>query len=43
MFIRRFAIRNFKIHKDTSLNLFPITVFVGAQQRRQVGNLRRFG
>ena len=29
MFIRRFAIRNFKIHKDTSLTLFPITVFVG--------------
>jgi predicted ATPase len=29
MFIRRFAIRNFKIHKDTSLSLFPITVFVG--------------
>lgn len=29
MFIRKFAIRNFKIHKDTSLTLFPITVFVG--------------
>src|ERR1035438_9540202 len=29
MFIRRFAIRNFKIHKDTALNLFPITVLVG--------------
>ncbi|HEV2198902.1 MAG TPA: AAA family ATPase [Bryobacteraceae bacterium] len=29
MFIRRFSIRNFKIHKDTSLTLFPITVFVG--------------
>ncbi len=29
MFIRRFAIRNFKIHRDTSLDLFPITVFVG--------------
>jgi len=29
MFIRRFAINNFKIHRDTSLDLFPITVFVG--------------
>jgi predicted ATPase len=29
MFIRRFTIKNFKIHKDTSLDLFPITVFVG--------------
>ena len=29
MFIRRFSIRNFKIHRDTSLDLFPITVFVG--------------
>ena len=29
MFIRRFSIRNFKIHKDTSLDLFPVTVFVG--------------
>lgn len=29
VFIRRFAIRNFKIHKDTALNLYPITVFVG--------------
>ncbi|MEK7992827.1 MAG: AAA family ATPase [Planctomycetota bacterium] len=29
MFIRRFTIRNFKIHRDTSLELFPITVFVG--------------
>lgn len=29
MYIRRFGIRNFKIHKDTTINLFPITVFVG--------------
>jgi len=29
MFIRRFTIKNFKIHRDTSLDLFPITVFVG--------------
>ena len=29
MFIRHFSVRNYKIHKDTSLNLFPITVFVG--------------
>ena len=29
MFIRRFAIRNFKIHRNTSLDLFPVTVFVG--------------
>jgi len=29
MFIRRFAVRNYKIHKETSLDLFPITVFVG--------------
>lgn len=29
MFIRRFSIKNFKIHRDTSLGLFPITVFVG--------------
>jgi predicted ATPase len=29
MFIRRFGVWNFKIHKDTSLDLFPITVFVG--------------
>ncbi len=29
MFIRRFGVSNFKIHKDTSLDLFPITVFVG--------------
>jgi predicted ATPase len=42
MFIRRFAIRNFKIHKDTALNLFPITVLVGPNSRGQVGNLRRF-
>ena len=29
VFIRRFSIRNFKIHRDSSLELFPITVFVG--------------
>ena len=29
MFIRRFSIRNFKIHRNTSLDLFPVTVFVG--------------
>ncbi len=29
MYIRRFAIKNFKIHRDTRLALFPITVFVG--------------
>lgn len=29
LYIRRFSIKNFKIHRDTELNLFPITVFVG--------------
>jgi predicted ATPase len=29
MFIRKFEVGNFKIHRDTSLDLFPITVFVG--------------
>ena len=29
MFIHRFGVSNFKIHKATSLDLFPITVFVG--------------
>lgn len=29
MFIKRFSIKNFKIHRDTALELFPITVFVG--------------
>ena len=29
MFIRQFSIQNFKIHRKTSLNLFPVTVFVG--------------
>jgi predicted ATPase len=29
VFIRRFSIKNFKIHRDTSLELFPMTVFVG--------------
>lgn len=29
MYIRHFSVRNYKIHKDTSLDLFPITVFVG--------------
>jgi len=29
MYIRTFSIRNFKIHRDTALALFPITVFVG--------------
>jgi len=29
MYIRHFDIGNFKIHRDTSLDLFPIMVFVG--------------
>lgn len=29
MFIRHLSINNFKIHRDTSVDLFPITVFVG--------------
>lgn len=29
MFIRQFGVSNFKIHKNTSLDLYPITVFVG--------------
>lgn len=29
MYIRHFSIKNFKIHRDTSVELFPITVFVG--------------
>ena len=29
MYIRHFSIKNFKIHRDTSLDFFPITVFVG--------------
>jgi predicted ATPase len=29
VFIRRFSVKNFKIHRDTTLELFPITVFVG--------------
>jgi predicted ATPase len=29
LYIRNFSIKNFKIHRDTSLDLFPITVFVG--------------
>jgi hypothetical protein len=29
MFIRKFEITNFKIHKNTPVELFPITVFVG--------------
>jgi predicted ATPase len=29
MYIKNFSIKNFKIHRDTSLDLFPITVFVG--------------
>jgi len=29
VFISRLSIKNFKIHRDTSLELFPITVFVG--------------
>jgi predicted ATPase len=29
VYIRHFSIKNFKIHRDTSLDLFPITVFVG--------------
>src|SRR5713101_9914457 len=29
LYIRHFSIKNFKIHRDTSLELFPITVFVG--------------
>src|SRR5712692_5837480 len=29
MFIQNFEIHNFKIHRETSLDLYPITVFVG--------------
>ena len=29
MYLHRFSIRNFKIHRDTSLDLYPITLFVG--------------
>ena len=29
MFIRRFEIRNFKNHRSSAVDLFPITVFVG--------------
>jgi predicted ATPase len=29
VFIKRFSIKNFKIHRETALELFPITVFVG--------------
>lgn len=29
MYIRHFSVKNFKIHRDTALDLFPITVFVG--------------
>jgi len=29
VYIRHFSIKNFKIHRDTNLDLFPITVFVG--------------
>ena len=29
MYIRNFSIKNFKIHRDTNLDLFPITVFIG--------------
>ena len=29
MFIQHFEVRNFKIHRETSIDLFPITVFVG--------------
>lgn len=29
LYIRHFSIKNFKIHRDTGLDLFPITVFVG--------------
>lgn len=29
MIIRRFEISNFKIHKNTAVDLFPVTVFVG--------------
>ena len=29
MIIRRFEISKFKIHKNTAIDLFPITVFVG--------------
>ncbi len=29
MYIRRFVVRNFLIHRDTAVDLFPITVFVG--------------
>lgn len=29
MFIRKFGVKNFKIHRDTQVELYPITVFVG--------------
>ncbi len=29
MFVRRFAVKNFMIHRDTSVDLSPIAVFVG--------------
>jgi hypothetical protein len=29
MFIRRFGVRNFMVHRDTSMMLTPLTVFVG--------------
>src|SRR5215831_12673369 len=30
MFIRQFEVSNYKIHKATTVNLYPITVFVGS-------------
>ncbi len=29
MFIKSFGVKNFKCHRQTSVSLFPITVFVG--------------
>jgi hypothetical protein len=30
MFVRRFEVKNFMVHRDTRMDLFPITVLVGA-------------
>lgn len=30
MFLRRFEVKNFMVHRDTKIDIFPITVFVGA-------------
>src|SRR6266566_3641229 len=30
MYIRRFEVKNFMVHRSTQIDLYPITVFVGA-------------